>query len=187
MIEIKKIEPIDLPANLISRLERVYHIALRDFAMMIDKKNLIMYVNTSVPEEDVQCFVDYIYYPGESINTGKEDFINYVIDTYGDAVYIELFEGYKHLKGREQEIRTEKLAKVAIPMIEKEIESEKPVIEYDERLLHKVYSAGYEPFNRKTPENITNYGCVYLFYLGYLMGAGLLKNDSVTGGVTAGR
>lgn len=175
MIDIRRIEPVDLPANLIFRLERVYHTALRDFAMMIDEKNWIMYVNTSMPEEDVQCFVDYIYYPGESINTEKEDFINDVVGIYGDSVYMELFNGYQHLRGQERERKAAKLAKIAIPLIKKEIESEKPVIEYDERLLHKVYSAGYEPFNRKTPDNITNYGCVYLFYLGYLMGAGLIK------------
>ena len=61
-------------------------------------------------------------------------------------------------------------------MIEKEIQSEKPVIEYDERLLGKVFKAGYEPYSRKTPENTTNYGCVYLFYLGYLMGAGMIED-----------
>ena len=61
-------------------------------------------------------------------------------------------------------------------MIENEIQSEKPVIEYDERLSGKVFKAGYEPYSRKTPENITNYGCVYLFYLGYLMGAGMIED-----------
>ena len=176
MINIKKVDPVDLPADLIFRLEKVHHTALRDFSMMIDKKNWVMYVNTSIPDEDVQQFVEYIYYPGEYVTMDNEEIINYVMAKYGDYVYEELFDGYKHLNGRIRESRSEKIAEIAIPMIEKEIQSDKPIIEYDERLLGKVFEAGYEPYSRKTPENITNYGCVYLFYLGYLMAAGMIKD-----------
>lgn len=175
MIDIRKIEPVDLPADLIYRLEKVHHTALRDFVMMIDKKNWIMYVNTTVPDEDVQRFIDYIYYPGEYVVMDNEELINRITAKYGDYIHEELFDGYKHLNIQRRESRAEKIAKIAIPMIEKEIQSEKPVIEYDERLLGKVFKAGYEPYSRKTPENITNYGCVYLFYLGYLMGAGMIE------------
>lgn len=176
MIDIRKIEPVDLPADLICRLEKVHHTALRDFVMMIDKKNWIMYINASVPEEDVQRIVEYIYYPGNDVNVKKEDFADYVLEHYGQAAFYEMVDGHKHLRGQERDKKAEKLAEMAIPLIEKEIKSEKPVIEYDERLLGKVFKAGYEPYSRKTPENITNYGCVYLFYLGYLMGAGMIED-----------
>ena len=176
MIDIRKIEPVDLPTDLIYRLGKVHHTALRDFVMMIDKKNWIMYVNASVPDEDMQRFIDYIYYPGEYVVMDNEELINRITAKYGDYIHEELFDGYKHLNIQRRESRAEKIAKIAIPMIEKEIQSEKPVIEYDERLLGKVFKAGYEPYSRKTPENITNYGCVYLFYLGYLMGAGMIED-----------
>ena len=84
--------------------------------MMIDKKNWVMYVNTSLPDEDVQQFVEYIYYPGEYVTMDNEEIINYVTAKYGDYVHEELFDGYKHLNGRIRESRVEKMAEIAIPM-----------------------------------------------------------------------
>lgn len=175
MIDIKRIEPVDLPGSLVFRLEKVYHESLRDFAMMIDKKNWIMYINASVPKEDVQRIVEYIYYPGDDVNVKKEDFVDYVYEHYGQAAFYEMSDGHKHLRGQERDKKAEKLAEMAIPLIEKEIKSENPVVDFDERLLYKVYSAGSDT-KQKTPENIVGYGNVYLFYLGYLMGAGVIKD-----------
>lgn len=175
MIDIKRIEPVDLPGSLVFRLEKVYHESLRDFAMMIDKKNWIMYINASVPEEDVQRIVEYIYYPGNDVNVKKEDFVDYVFEHYGQAAFYEMVDGHKHLRGQERDKKAEKLAEMAIPLIEKEIKSENPVVDFDERLLYKVYSAGSDT-KQKTLENIVGYGNVYLFYLGYLMGAGVIKD-----------
>lgn len=52
MIEIKKIEPIDLPGSLVLQLEKLYHSTLRDCTVMIDKTNWTMYVEKSVPDTD---------------------------------------------------------------------------------------------------------------------------------------
>ncbi len=94
MIEIKKIEPIDLPGSLVLQLEKLYHSTLRDFTVMIDKTNWTMYVEKSVPDTDVQQFIDYIYYPGRCVNEAKADFADYVFNTYGQSAYLEIFKAY---------------------------------------------------------------------------------------------
>lgn len=176
-IKVVKVEPVELPGEMLKKLVMKYQSELKDFSILVDEKNWTMYVRKSIPDSEIQGFIDYIYYPGEYIGEDKEDYLTGVFEEYGYSAFAALNDAYKYRKGKEADQRDAELAAVAITMIEAEIEKEKPIVEYDERLLSKVWDVGYKPFTHKTPENITNYGIVYVFYLGYLMGAGLIKES----------
>ncbi|MDO4341042.1 MAG: hypothetical protein Q4C91_23695 [Eubacteriales bacterium] len=177
MIEVVKVEPVELPGEMLKKLVTKYQSELKDFSILVDEKNWILYVNKSVPDSEIQGFIDYIYYPGKYIGEDKEDYLTGVFEEYGYSAFATLDNAYKYRIGKEADKRAAELAAVAIPMIEAEIKKENPIVGYDERLLGKVWDAGYKPFTHKTPENIANYGIVYTFYLGYLMGAGLIKES----------
>jgi len=48
-------------------------------------------------------------------------------------------------------------------------------VKYDEFLAHEIWKQGYD-LNRPTPNRLTNYGNMYEFYFGYLLGSGALKD-----------
>lgn len=62
-------------------------------------------------------------------------------------------------------------------MIRKEVKKKRTAVRYDERLISEIWSACYG-LKEKTPENMTNFGSVYVFYLGYLMGIGKLDSGT---------
>ena len=173
---VKRIKPAELPANLIFQLNYLYHTELGRFVVMVDDKKEVIYVNTSVPEEDAAGFLECVTFPCYWLSddeAGKGQFLDYVCDRYGYETYRVLVDSHREEKRRAQEA-----AGKIIPLIEKEIESDMPVVEYDEYLAHEVWKHWFG-LKRKTPGNMAGYGSVYVFYFGYLMGAGMLKGGAV--------
>lgn len=177
MIKVVKVDSVELPGEMLTKLVMKYQSELKDFALLVDTKNWIMYVKKDIPDSEVQDFIDYIYYPGKYIGEDKEDYLTGVFEKYGYSAFATLNDTYKYRIGKEADQKAAELGAAVIPMIENEIAKDKPIIEYDERLLSKVWDAGYKPFTHKTPENIVNYGIIYVFYLGYLMGTRLIKES----------
>ena len=178
---IKRITPKELPADLIFRLNFVYKMELGEFVAISDNKEEILYVNHAVPQKDIDGFLEVIAFPyywvaDETVTeTGK--FLQYVYEKYGFGTYSALTDAHKWRMKHEAEQRAKEKAKTIIPLIEKQIKSETPIVKYDENLLHEVFCAGSDRKGR-TPDNICSFSSVYLFYLGYLMGA-----EKVKGGV----
>ena len=176
-IRVQRIRPMQLPATLCMELMERYHAQIQDFVVMQERETQILYVNKTVPEKDVEGFVDYLMYSGKYIGEDKADFAEYVLETYGAAAYRALHDAWQYRDEQKKEEAANSLAAAFLPIIEREAHSDTPIIEFNERLVHKVWKKGYNPFDHKTPENMTSYGSVYVFYLGYLMGAGLVKGD----------
>lgn len=121
-------------------------------------------------------FPDYWVSDYES---GKGRFLDYVYEKYGYHTCEALTDAHSWRMEQKEKARAKEQAQAIIPLIEKEVSSENPIVEYDERLMHEVYCAGLERKGR-TPKNISGFSSVYLFYLGYLMGL-----DATKGGVMA--
>lgn len=181
-MQIVRIAPKELPKDLIFRLNFVYEMELGEFVAISDNKEEILYVNHTVPQRDIDGFLEVIAFPyywvaDETITeTGK--FLQYVYDKYGFGTYRVLLDSHSWRLDKEAEQKAKKTAKKVIPLIEKQIKSENPIVKFDENLLHEVYCAG---LNRKgrTSKNICGFSSVYLFYLGYLMGVEKLKGGAV--------
>lgn len=175
---IKKITPKELPKDLIFHLNFVYKMELGEFVAIADNKEGILYVNRTVPQKDIDGFLEVIAFPyywvaDETVTeTGK--FLEYVYEKYGYGTYSALLDSHDWRMKQEKEQKAKETAKTIIPLIERQIGSESPIVKYDENLLHEVFCAGSDR-KGKTPDNICSFSSVYLFYLGYLMGTGKLK------------
>lgn len=176
-MKIKRIHPEDLSEEQIFQLKFLYHTDPGRFVAVADKKKEILYVNRTVPQKDIKGFLEVVTFPEYWVadeKEGKGRFLEYVYKKYGDAAYRALIDSHAWRIQQKEKRRAEQTAKVVLPLIEKEVKSENPVIEYDERLLFEILRAGCNT-DKKTPKNAITYGSVYLFYLGYLMGAGMLE------------
>ena len=176
-MQIKRISPEELSKDLIFRLNYVYHTRLNAFIAMTDRAEETLFVHRKVPQQDIDGFLEVIMFPDYCVidpegPTGR--FLEYVYEKYGFHVYNVLVDSHKWYMEQEEKKQAEERAKAILPLIEKEVNSKKPVVEPDERVMYEIWKAGYQ-LDRKTPENLTNYGSVYEFYYGYLLGAGLLE------------
>ena len=177
-----KRQPVELSANLVFRLKNLYHAKLDEFIAIVDNKREILFVNKKVPQEDIDGFLEVILFPenGVADNEAKGPFLDYVYYKYGHHTCRELLDAHTWRMKQKTEQKAKDTAKTIIPLIEKQIDSEIPIANYDEALLQQIYCAGYDR-KKKTPKNITDFGSVYLFYLGCLVGAGLAKGESYYG------
>lgn len=173
-IKIMKMEPLELPSDIAWGVS-AYHIALKDFIVYVDDKKNIMYVNPSVPEKDVNEFLECVKFTGLWFNDderGKGDFLEYVYQTYGRAAYRALLDSNEYRMNEEKKRIAKESAETIMPLIENMLDDESS-ISYNEELIHEVYSRGCKS-GWKTGGNIINMGDVYIFYLGYLMGTGAI-------------
>ncbi|MDE5892461.1 MAG: hypothetical protein K2H45_06040 [Acetatifactor sp.] len=150
---------------------------------MTDRKEETLFVNKKVPQEDIDGFLEVIAFPDywvadDEAPTGQ--FLDYVYHKYGFHTYKALLDAHTWQMEQKEKKHAEETAKRIIPLIEKEVNSENPIVKYDERLMHEIWNAGFNK-GGKTPKNSTNYENVYVFYLGYLMGAGMLKDGVAIG------
>ena len=180
---VKRITPKELPKDLIFQMNYLFKTTLDEFVIIVDNQKETVYVRDSVPQSDIDDFVRYITFEGEYVNdykAGLGKMVDRIYEKYGEEVYHVLIDAYDYRKNKERERQAKKTAQSILPLIKKEVNKKRPLVKYDERLLHEIWSAGYA-LKEKTPENMTNFGSVYVFYLGYLLGAGKLqegvKND----------
>ncbi len=178
-MEVKKIQPKELSTCLIFRLNSLYHAELSEFIAITDNKKEVLYVNNKVPQEDIDGFIEAIMFPEYWLiddEAGKGKFLNYVYEKYGYHTCRALMDAHSWRLEQKEKQQAKKAAKDIIPLIEREVNSNNPIVEYDERLNYEIWEHGFN-YNRSsfTPENVMGYGPVYEFYFGYLLGAGLLK------------
>lgn len=172
---VKRIKPWELPPVEILSLKYTYRIELCDFILSVDFKKRILYVKDSVPEDDIEGFLECINFPysyvaDEEIGNGK--FMEYVYEKYGFSTYNILFNAHSEWRRRERKrIANEHISKF-LPLIHEKTEK----LDIDEALLFAAWDVGYS-IDKKTPENLVNYGIEYVFSLGYLMGSGVVSND----------
>lgn len=176
---VKRLKPQELPQDIIFQMNYLFKTMLDDFVIMVNNQKEIMYVNESVPQSDVDDFMKYITFEGEYVNDDKYglgEMVERIYEKYGWEVYHVLSDAYNYRKNKKEERQAKERAKSILPLIKKEVKKKRSAVRYDERLLHEIFSAGYK-IKEKTPKNITSFGSVYVFYLGYLMGAGKLRGE----------
>lgn len=177
---IKRVKPKELPQDIIFQMNYLFKTTLDEFVIMVNNKKEIVYINNSVPQSDVDDFVKYITFEGDYVNdykAGLGKMIDRVYEKYGGNVCSILGDAYNFRRNKRRERQAKEAAKVILPLIRKEVKKKRSAVRYDERLMYEIWSAGYG-LKEKTPENITNFGSVYVFYLGYLMGAGKLDGGT---------
>lgn len=174
---VKRIQPKELPTECVFRLNYLYHADLGEFVAITNRKDEILYVNRAVSQKDIEGFLEVIEFPDYAVaqpETKTGEFLEYVYNEYGSCTYLVLVDAHSQNMKRIEERKAKEAAKAVLPVIEKEVNSETPIVEFNERLIHEIWLAGNN-LDRKTPKNILGYGTVYGFYFGYLMGAGVLK------------
>lgn len=177
---VKRVLPKELTSDIIFRLNHLYHAELGEFVAMTDRKKEVLLVNKKVPQKDIEGFLEVIMFPDywvadDETQTGQ--FLDYVYHKYGFHTYMALLDAHTWQMEQKEKKRAEEVAKAIIPLIEEEVNSETPIVEYDERLAYEIWKHGYN-LKRRTPNNLSNYGSVYEFYFGYLLGAGILKGGT---------
>lgn len=83
---ILRVKPEDLPQDRVYSLKLGYNTALDDFIVNIDLNSRIIWVNRSVPENDIKKFVEVINFPFHYVcdtDMGMGEFLEYVYDKYG--------------------------------------------------------------------------------------------------------
>lgn len=177
---VKRVNPKELPQDIIFQMNYLFKTTLDEFVIMVNNKKEIVYINNSVPQSDVDDFVKYITFEGDYVNdykAGLGKMIDRVYEKYGGNVCSVLGDAYDYRRNKRREQQAKEAAKNILPLIRKEIKKKRSAVRYDERLMYEIWSAGYS-LKEKTLENITNFGSVYVFYLGYLMGAGKLDDGT---------
>lgn len=184
-IEVKKIAPAQLPRLLWYLLKHKYHTEQWDFVVAFDEREQIMYVDQKVPDEDIQKFVKAASYPECNINDPDcpiAETVDYIYETYGWNVWHILTEAHKdRMKKREAEKAQEKAKKI-LPVIKAEmnaiVDDEIPD-PMDDYLVSCINDAGREADrDRNMSGYVTGTDTKYVFYLGYLMGSGKIKEEA---------
>lgn len=179
-LKVIKIDPLELPADIVRKISGIQKISLKDFALYIDVQTDKMYVNKSVVlKKDIARIVDVAtskdpYILDDDTEMGK--LMDYVYKTYGYEAYCSIFDYHK---AKENEWRTqcakERIEEI-IPLIEEIMTSDFPVIPYNEHLIYEAKKKGMER-KRRTSMDIVGTDYIYTFYLGCLAGMGKLKKD----------
>lgn len=174
-MEVIRVEPLELPADIVWQISGLHHITPKDFYVYVQETKGKMYVNKAVPEKDIEKMIEVATFPGRYIlddDTEMGKFMDYVHDTYGYAAFDTLCNYHSYLMKQQDEQRAKEQVRKAIPAIEKMIDARL----FDENMIHEAYSVGSE-VKQKTPKNICSFWTVYPYCLGYLVGAGVLKED----------
>lgn len=178
-IEVIRIDPLDLPADIVWQISGLHHITPRDFNVYIQETKEKMYVNKAVPEKDIEKMIEISTFPGRYIlddDTEQGEFMNYVFETYGMAAVNTIcsYHDYR-MKQRDEQRAKEQLQEV-LPLIEEIESSDHPAIHYNEYIIYEVAKMGGK-CKTKTAKNIVSYDDIYVFYLGYLVGIGKINAD----------
>lgn len=176
-LEVIRTDPLDLPADIVWQISGLHHITPKDFKLYISKGK--MYVNKSVPEKDIEKMVEIATFPGRYIlddDTEQGEFMNYVYEAYGMAAVNTICNYHEWRIKQQDEQRAKEQLQEVLPLIEKIEKSDHPAIHYNEYLIYEVSKMGGKS-KRKTAKNIVSYEDIYIFYLGYLAGSGVVNTD----------
>ena len=172
-LEVIRIEPLDLPADIFWQISGLHHITPKDFKVYVQEVKGKMYINKAVPEKDIEKMIEIATFPGRYIlddETAMGQFMDYVYETYGYPAYSTICNYHEWRMKQQDEQRAKEKVQSAIPSIEKMIETGM----FDENMIHEAYKAGSDR-KGKTPKNICSFYSVYPYCLGSLVGSGALK------------
>lgn len=177
-IEVKRISLGELPMELFYLLMRKYHVEQWDFIVMFDEKDQILYVNKTVTNECTSLFKDVVNWDKPGISDPDcpiADVVDYICKTYGWNTWNILLAAYVY---RQKEIKKEKTQarmEEILPLIQGEISAaiDGDVDDiFDECLINLLFSKGMDSVGNNRYTSPWTSGEKYVFYLGYLMGAG---------------
>ena len=174
-IEVIRVKPLELPADIVWQISGLHHITLKDFYVYVQEVKGKMYVNKSVPEKDIEKMIEIATFPGRYIlddETEMGQFMEYVYETYGYPAYSTICNCHEYRMKQQDEQRAKEKVQSAIPSIEKMIEAGM----IDEYMIYAAYKAGREK-KGKTSKNICGFDDVYTYCLGYPVGSGALKEE----------
>lgn len=178
-ITVKRMKPCELPAGKVFLLNYKYKTELGKFVVMYDKKTDQLYVNETIPMEDIRKMLEIAGYEGKYINDDEceaADTMGYIYEKYGFDVTSILVDFYvdrmKEREDKKAEVKAEKIYKI---INEYEKDDNMTDIFCDlERTIHHVWKLARKS-EKRTGENIVDYGTKYTFLMGYLMGNGVIK------------
>lgn len=178
-IKVIKIDPLDLPADIVWQISGKQHISLKEFCLYVHEKENKMYVNKSVPKKDIEKMLDIMAFPERYIDDDSEigQIANYIYEKYGFAAWNSLFEYRQHKHQQEDDQRAKDQLQEVLPLIEEIVDSERPAIHYNESLIYEVLKKGRDS-KRRTARNIIDYDYIYVFYLGCIVGMGKVDTDN---------
>lgn len=177
-IKVVKIDPLEATPDIIWRIAGQQPNALKDFVLYMDEKGNTLYVNKTknIPQNDIDKFIWFI--EAEDVllddDTDHGKFIDYVFKNYGEGAGVSLMRAWhENAKKRKQEF-AENTAKHISPIIKKELGN----TSVNDMVLYYIKGAGDE--NRiRTCHDMVNYGVVYCFMLGYLIGVGKIDAENI--------
>lgn len=178
-IEVIRIEPLELPADIVWQISRKQHIALKDFYVYVQKTKDKMYVNKSVPKKDIKKMIEVMTFPGRYFDDNSEigQLMGYIYKKYGYAAYESLTDYHQYKKHERDKQRAKDQLQEVLPLIEEITMSEHPAIHYNECLIYEVLKKGRD-CKMKTARNMIGYDEIYIFYLGCLVGMGKVNADN---------
>lgn len=178
-IIVKRIAPWKLTSAQIMQLHGTYKAQYGDFVILFSIRDKTLYVNQSMPDEDIERVLKVLNYEGEAIydeGSEVEPDIDYIYDRYGESVYFILMDAVRRLN----EERLHKKAQEIVPVVAETIEEYRMGDEcptFPEHLIYLVKDCG-QKLGHRTVHNKVDMGTEYVFYLGYLMGQGVITvND----------
>lgn len=184
-IEVKKIAPAQLPDLLWYLLKHKYHTEQWDFVAAFDEKEQIMYVDQKIPDEDIQKFVKAASYPACNVNDPDcpiAEIVEYIYETYGWNVWSIILSNHTRRYEKMEMERAQERAEVLLPLIRGEIDAviDGDVLDpFDGRLASCLSDAGRKADrDRNMSGYVTGTDTKYVFYLGYLMGTGKIKEEA---------
>lgn len=125
-IKVVRVNPLDLPSDVVWIISGKYHISPREFIVYADKKENILYINENVPEEDIARFIEVVEFPDYWVDDndgGFGEYLDQVHDKYGYSAYKALKDGHSWRMEQKAEEEAKEKVKIAIPAIKKMIEA----------------------------------------------------------------
>lgn len=179
-LEVIKVKPLELPKEIVWSFSAMNCVSsMKDFIVYVCDKENKMYVNSSVPQKDIKKFIEVITFPDYWVDDedgGMGAFLEYVYKTYGFPAYITLIDSHKWRLDREEERKAKEKAGAIKPLLDEIANSEHPAVNYNEKLIYEIKEAGSN-CGMKTSSAKIGYDDIYIFYLGYLVGSGVVNTD----------
>ena len=172
-LEVIRVEPLELPHDIVWYISGKHHISMKDFNVYIHETKGVMYVNKCVPEKDIEKMIEVATSPRRYIlddDTEMGKFMDYVYETYGYPAYVSIHDYHDWMLALQDKQRAKEKVQSVIPSIEKMINAGM----IDEYMIYEVYKAGSDKKER-TSKNLCGFSTIYTYCLGYLAGSGALK------------
>lgn len=182
-IEVVRIKPCDPSQGQVFRLNYRYKTELGEFTVLGSVTSNKLYVNESVPEKDIERFLQICEYDGPYINDDTSPVAetnDYIYEKYGWPVWRVLQDEYSRRREKREKIKAKSAAVQYFKIIEEYRRAEDSDISfYDMEYVADALSTMATKSGGKTVHNFVGLGTEYVFWLGYLMGKGIINAKEV--------